>query len=62
MENKINSMIFNLGDIVTMILDNEKKGIITGILYTDSGIEYRVALWIDDERTQPWFSACELKK
>ncbi len=62
MNDYINGLVFNLGDVVTMVLDAEIKGMITGILYTDAGIEYRVALWIDDARKQEWFSACELKK
>ena len=62
MESKINNMVFSLGDLVHMKLDNDLPAIITGILYAEGGIEYRLARFCDEERKTDWVYASEIYK
>ncbi len=58
----INSIVFDIGDTVYMVMDDEIRGVITGILLTDGGCEYRVTRFNDSEKIQDWLYACEIKK
>jgi len=58
----INSIIFNVGDAITVRSNSDIKGIITAILLTDTGIEYKISYWDELDRKQEWLQACELIK
>jgi len=58
----IDKFIYNLGDVVMLVIDQEVKGIINGLLMTDCGVEYRVSLWVDGTRKQEWFYGFEIRK
>jgi len=53
---------YQIGDIVKMVLDDEMKGMVTGIQFRDKSFLYMVTWIVDGRASETFHLAIELKR